>query len=394
MLSSTAGVGSNYPVAAVRDAFSAATQGTLNVNNGTVRYSAVAKLMSMRQIPDAATGSLATLQTWEVTGTGSVGGVGSATLEVSATLERNDTPLFSYAAFATDTGCQALEFGGDSHTDSYDSASYGGSGAPSTSDFGGDVGTNGNLEGFGSTQLHGTLSSPRTGVGTCSSGNVTALDGNLSQVSGGLISLSQTVPYPTPPTPNPLPPQTSDSFTKAGGCPAGASYCTVSSNGATITPPSASTKVTLGNVSVGNQAELHLAAGIYVVNSLSFGAQGTIIVDGPGPVIFQVAGQNQDTPIDFTGGSFVNSNYDSNKFQIFYGGTGEIKMVGGSGAAGVVYAPQAEVNLIGNSGFYGALIGKTVSDLGNAGVHYDRNLRNGGVTVGNPMLQSFTWKNY
>jgi hypothetical protein len=69
-------------------------------------------------------------------------------------------------------------------------------------------------------------------------------------------------------------------------------------------------------------------------------------------------------------------------------------MVGGPGGAYSVYAPQASVNLVGTADFYGAIVGKTVSDLGNAAVHYDRNLLNGGVTVGNPMLQSFNWKNY
>src|SRR5437764_1695364 len=44
---------SNYPVAAVRTAYAAAAQGTLNVNDASVAYTAVATLRSMRQITDA-----------------------------------------------------------------------------------------------------------------------------------------------------------------------------------------------------------------------------------------------------------------------------------------------------------------------------------------------------
>src|SRR5262245_22909822 len=137
VLSSNASVASNYPVEAVRTAFSAATQGTLSVDNGTVAYDAVAKLMSMRQITDAFTGSLITLQTWEITGTGSIAGAGSANVEVTATIERQETPIYKYAAFATDNGCDALKFGGGAHTNSYDSSTYGGSGTPTISNSGG-----------------------------------------------------------------------------------------------------------------------------------------------------------------------------------------------------------------------------------------------------------------
>jgi len=398
VLSSDPTVASNYPVAAVRDAFVAATQGTLNVDSGSVAYTAVARLMSMRQINDAFTGLPVTLQTWEITGTGSVGGVGAARLQVSATIERQDTPIYKYAAFATDNGCDALKFGGSAHTDSYDSVAYaasGGVGNPAISASGGNVGTNGNLNEFGNSQIAGTLSTPRSGVGACSAANVTALTGNLAGVTGGIVQLSQAIAYPTPPAPNPLPPTTAISFSKNGGCPAGAgAYCSASANGATFTPPTATTVVTLGNVSANAQAVLHLSAGIYVVNSLSLASQVEIVLDGPGPVIFQIAGVGVATPLDMTGGSLTNATFNPTQLQFVYGGTGNVKLAGGATSAALLYAPQATVTITGNNDFYGAVVAGKVTDMGVAAIHYDRSLQNSATTAGNPMMDEFNWRSY
>jgi len=399
VLSSDPTVASNYPVGAVRDAFAAATQGTLNVDSGSVGYTAVARLMSMRQINDAFTGLPVTLQTWEITGTGSTGsvdGVGAARLQVSATIERQDTPIYKYAAFATDNGCDALKFGGNAHTDSYTSTGYvAGSGNPAISASGGNVGTNGNLDELGNSSIAGTLSTPRSGVGLCSANNVTALTGNLAGVTGGIVQLSQAITYPTPPAPSPLPPTTDMSFSKNGGCPAGAgAYCSASTDGATFTPPSASTVVTLGNVSATAQAVLHLSAGIYVVNSLSLASQVEIVLDGPGPVIFQVAGVGVATPIDMTGGSLTNATFSPTSLQFIYGGTGAVKLAGGSTSAALLYAPQATVTITGNADFYGAVVAGKVTDMGVAAIHYDRSLQNSATTAGNPMMDEFNWKSY
>jgi hypothetical protein len=321
--------------------------------------------------------------------------VGAARLQVSATIERQDTPIYKYAAFATDNGCDALKFGGNAHTDSYDSSTYGGVGTPAISASGGNVGTNGNLNEFGNSQIAGTLSTPRSGVGACSAANVTALTGNLAGVSGGIVQLSQAIAYPTPPAPNPLPPTTAISFSKNGGCPAGAgAYCSASANGATFTPPTATTVVTLGNVSATAQAVLHLSAGIYVVNSLSLASQVEIVLDGPGPVIFQVAGVGVATPLDMTGGSLTNATFSPTQLQFIYGGTGNVKLAGGSTSAALLYAPQATVTITGNADFYGAVVAGKVTDMGTAAIHYDRSLQNSATTAGNPMMDEFNWRSY
>ena len=55
-------------------------------------------------------------------------------------------------------------------------------------DTGGDVGTNGNLTINGSVDVNGNLSTPRTGVGNCTTGNVTACTGCSVTYAAGLDS--------------------------------------------------------------------------------------------------------------------------------------------------------------------------------------------------------------
>ena len=392
VLSSTA-ANSNYPVAAVKDAFAANSKGNLSAGQGTVAYSATATLLSMRQITDVYASALVTLQTWRITGTGSQGGAGSASVDVSVVLEVNEKPAFSYAAFATDSGCGALSFSGGANTDSYDSSVANSWNNPTAS--GGNVGTNGNLSDVGATTvIDGTLSTPRSGVGNCSSGDVTAATSD-ARITGGITQLSQTVTYPTPPPPNPLPPTGVNAFQQNSGCPAGATFCTANAGqGATIHPTDASTIVTLGDVQVNGGAILHLSAGIYVVNSLTLNGNSTIVLDGAGPVVFKVAGVGQTTPIDLTGGSISNTTFDSTAMQFVYGGTGNVKLTGGATSSGLVMAPNASVSLSGGGDFFGAIIAGKVTSTGGASIHYDRNLQKKGMTVGNPVLDQFTWSSY
>jgi hypothetical protein len=404
VLSSSPDTPSNYPVAAVQDAFSAASQGALSAGVGTVTYTASARLLSMRQITESITGQSATLQTWEITGQGTVPGAGSALVEVSAIVERQARPVYEYAAFAQDNGCDALKFGGGATTNSYDSRLYSGSGTPATDDFGGNVGTNGNLNELGNTTtIHGSLSTPRTGVGSCSNSNVTAL--TLSgdpTLDDGIIQLPQAITWPTPPLPNPLPPTTNAQFQKNSGCVGGlvAPICTGQAGvGATITPNASCAcpnppPIVLGDVSVTGGADLHLGAGTYIVNSLSFAGGSKIIVDS-GPVIFQIVGApNVSTPLDFTGGTAVNETYDPSNLQFIYGGTNNVKLTGGSAMAGLVYAPEASMSFAGSGDFYGAVIAKKVTDMGGAAIHYDRALETEGLTTGNFTMSSFSWRSF
>jgi hypothetical protein len=246
------------------------------------------------------------------------------------------------------------------------------------------------------TTINGSLSTPRSGVGTCSAGNVTALTSTGgATVTDGITQLSQAVSYPTPPDPSPLPPTTNQSFSKNSGCPAGVSYCTAQAGvGETIHPPTATTEVTLGNVNISGGATLHLSAGIYIVNSISMTGSSSIVLDGTGPVIFKVAGVNQTTPIDLTGGTISNSTYQPQALQFLYGGTGNVKLSGGTASSALVYAPNASVSFTGGADFYGAVVAGKITDMGGASIHYDQNLNNSATTAGNPVMEAFNWQSY
>jgi hypothetical protein len=365
----------------------------------------------MRQIADPVNpGSFFTLQTWKITGTGQVDGAGGAEVTVSAVIERGTVPLYQYAAFATDSGCAALKFGGGATTDSYTTEGYNSAGGPPTIDnpaYGGNVGTNGNLTELGSTTVvHGSLSTPRTGVGNCTNNNVTALTSTSgATVDDGIIELPQSVTYPTPATPNPLPPTTNATFNN--GCTAGSSaFCASSPTGLgyaagsyVIDPALSPTPgtVTLGALKVSGGMTLYLKPGTYVIDSLSFTGNSTIALDPTatsGSVVIRVAGQNSTTPIDFTGGSFSNTSYDPTRFQILYGGTKTVKLAGDSASAGLIYTPNASVSFAGGSNIYGAVIAGQVTDMGGATIHYDRRLQNEVQTVGDHTMSSFTWETF
>jgi hypothetical protein len=386
---------SHYPLAAVKTAFAAAANGELDVDDAPVKYKATATLKSMRQISDAFTGNLVTIQTWEVVSQGEITGARNATVEVSSLVERQTTPIYAYAAFATDNGCAALSFNGGATTNSYNSTAPLVGGTPVFSSSSGNVGTNGNLTEVGSTTIiNGSLSTPRTGVGACTAANVTAqtISGG-AQVTYGLNQLSQSVTYPTPPDPNPLPPTTSVGFTQNGGCPAGVSGCTASTDGATLDPSTAGGTISLGNVTTNGSSVVHLKAGTYIVNSVTMNGNSKIVVDS-GPVIIKVAGVGETTPITITGQGLVNSTYNPTDLQFIYGGTGNVTLAGGDQTTGLFYAPNATGKISGGADLYGAIVLNKLTETGGAAIHYDRNLQNSAVTAGNYMLSAFTWKTY
>lgn len=201
VLSGISGVSSNYPDSAVATAFSAAAQGTLATNAsgttsnaamGTVTYAAAAVLLSMQELTVFG-GTKVVVQTWQVVGDGTVPGAIPATVEVSATIERGPTGTFKEAVFATNSGCGAITMAGNEVTDSYDaSAALGSDGKPVISNSGGSVGTNGNLDISGNVTVHGMLDTPRTGVGTCTAGSVTAeTTSGSATVDQGYVSLDR-----------------------------------------------------------------------------------------------------------------------------------------------------------------------------------------------------------
>jgi len=393
VLSADPAKASNYPAGAVVTAFGAAAQGTLSAGS-TVSYAAYATLDSMRMITEYGAAAPRVIQTWHVVATGSLAGARPATVEVESVLERQITAAHAFGVFATKIGCGALEFSGGSVNDSYDSSSMTFSGGvPVTQQNGSSVGTNGNLTVNGNAQVWGTLSTPKTGVGKCKNGAVTALTGGVAQVSDGLIQLPQSLSFPTPDVPSPRPPTgnvnlasaTCVSLSLAGtNCSGAAGSLHLDALGGTLV---------FGDASLNSGATLTLRAGTYNMNSLKVNGNAQIIIE-TGPVFLNIAGVGTTQPLDMMGGSVSNPSYDSTWFQVLYGGTSPITLTGGMAAAMMVYAPNSDVTVAGGGHLYGSVVGSTVKDTGGAQIHYDRRLKNDFMVAGNFMMSSFTWRKY
>jgi hypothetical protein len=247
-------------------------------------------------------------------------------------------------------------------------------------------------------------------------------------VSGSLVQLPAAVSYPTPPLPSPLPGTSSVSVTSgSGACSAlgfndstmPASWCTTSGSGSNqkVTIDSGGATITLPNVSIGSQVTLeitaHSAPAQQVnINSLDLTGGGTIAVKATSAsqsVLIDLVGKNADgtqmaTVMDMggnSGGQFANtssctgcSTFDASMLQFVYSGTGVLSFRGTSSAAATFYAPNATVNFNGTADLYGSILGKTVTNGGNANIHYDRRLSHDFYVEGAPMLSAFSWKKF
>lgn len=439
ILSANSSVTANYPVPATKTAF-AAIAGTLSTGTSTVTYAPYATLVSMEEISAATSvdGVAHTLQTWQITADGTLPvGARTAQVQVTATLDtaKISTPgsALNYGLFATASTCGSITFGGGGETKSYDSSTYTQNGSAPTSSnggllsSGGNVGTNGNLTESGNAIINGTLSTPRVGVGNCSSGNVDALSSSgQAVVTSGVVKLSQPVTFATPSIADPGPPTSNMSISASDTCasitlPAGATCSGASAaTGLTINPNGQT--ITWGDVSLSGGAKMTLRGGTYNVNSISesggstmttslgtvtltvskdFSMSGnSMLTTNTTTLLKVVSTSTSNTPVDFSGGTVSNPSYLPTRFQITYGGTKDMKLSGGSAFASVVYAPNSAIDLQGGSGFYGEMVGNTIKNSGGTTIYYDRNLANSGLfstpqfMPGNPMMSAFSWKTF
>src|SRR6266404_3969883 len=419
----------NYPVSSTKTAFNTATQKSLTAGNNNVAYTVSAELLSMRQILECQNLQPLTAQLWKLTSHGDIAGVRNSEVEVSALLESHVTPCYNYAGFATGSGCGSISFNGGGTIDSYDSGSLALSGGnPVTQTYEGNLGSNGNVNTAAHTVINGTFSSPDTGVGACSAGNVDALSGNTTSVTGcgtsptnclpapGLIKLPQAVALVTPviPTTVALP---ATNITNAG-VPATLTPCGTNCDGTTnVSGNYGNISISGGNNNVATfvpaqvvvNGVLVCVPGTYYVNSISLAGNASIAIGpcpgtgtGPGnpavyqPVIINVVGNAQATPLDIGGNGISNNTFNSTLLQIQYAGTGTINLHGNGQSTAVLYAPNAGINFTGNANWYGSVIGKTINSNGNASVsiHYDRALQKNLMTVGNWTMDTFTWSKF
>src|SRR6266851_1998839 len=340
---STTLANSNYPNAAVAGDFAAKVPGTLTQGFGAVSYTASARLLSIRQVQLAGVSGPAAfkiIQTWQIIADGNIKSVRNAQVEVSAVLEQQGMPLFMYAAFATNDNCGALDFSGGATTNSYDSAAPVNpvTGTPVIMNAYGNVGSNGNLNENGSgTTIYGSMSTPRSGVGKCAQGGVTAwTDNGNAVVTGGFKLLPQPVTYATP-----------------------------------VDPPPNSNNIS------GTQT-----LGPCVASPCTYGD-------------INITGNGQSTAVDLTGGGMINPSYDPSLLQINYAGSGTISLKGSATSSAVVNAPNATISFNSAGGaWYGAVIGAYIKDAGGVTLSYDRHLQKKLYNVSNYMLDSFSWSKY
>lgn len=268
---------------------------------------------------------------------------------VQAEVAQYPGSAFQYGLFATGTGCGAVSLGGGATTDSFNSSL--GTYNQTKVSTGGDVGSNGNVQISGGSTIGGSVGSPITPsvVGACP-GAPLSINGN----SGGLVNLpgNQIDPINSIAIPTPTVPSTSGPDQR---------------NPATLSAGN------YGNITLTNHTTLVLNGGTYNINSISISGQATIVINNP--VILNVQGTGQNTPIDLEGGSVTNNTGLAADMQINYAGTGTVKIAGGAATYLVVDAPNANVALVGNTAIYGAIVGNTISDQGGAAFHYDSSVK-------------------
>jgi Tfp pilus assembly protein PilX len=422
-------ISANYPIALTLTNFNTASQGSLTAGNNTVNYSVSAELLVMRQVRECQNLQNLTAQLWKLTSHGDITAVRTAEVEVSALLESHVLPCYNYAGFATGNGCGSISFAGGGTIDSYNSTpgimTLSG-GTPVTQTYEGNLGSNGNVNTASNTTINGTFASPDTGVGACGGGGgVDALSGNTTAVTGcstattcipapGLVKLPQTVTMVTPQIPTTVPPPAQSIGN--GDVPLTLTPCTgvCPANGANngnygdivISGSSSSIATFVPAVVAGT-----CVPGIYYVNSISLAGNASIAIGpcpgtGPGsnppvaavymPIIINVVGSGQSTPLDLGGNGIANSTFNSTLLQIQYAGTGAINLHGNGSSSAVLYAPNSPITFSGNANWYGSVIGKTIQSNGGASVsiHYDRALQQNLMTVGNWTLDTFTWSKY
>jgi Tfp pilus assembly protein PilX len=386
VLSAVSGVASNYSVASVQTAFNTAlsSQKLPGLTNAT--YSTYATLLSMTPV-SAFGGGSSYLQTWQITSQGTITGVRNAQVQVVQTLNRGTSSILSYGVFATSAACGAITFTNGATTNSFNSSA--GTYAATETASGGNIGTNGNFSETGGVVINGSLSTPKSGTGACSSASPDALTtSGGSSVTGGEIALSAAVSMPTPSAPSPTPPTTAANVPSSGGCGGVAGCSTIVAYSSLAFAPGQ-----YGNINTSNGITVHLSAGTYNINSLTM-AGGTSLVLDSTPVVINIAGTGVGTALSLSGGALDNSGGVPANLQFVYGGSDAIALAGGTGSYAVVYAPNAPVTMSNGADWYGAIVGSTINNSGGTAVHFDRAITNSLVQLGNYVASTFSWSKY
>ena len=221
-----------------------------------------------------------------------------------AALGQFSPPPFNYAAYATGTGCGAINMSGGAYTDSFDSSK--GSYQQTKQATGGNVGVSGNINLSGSATINGTISALNVNVGNCHQGTPGITLSGTAHATGGYVRLSGPPSFPNPP---PVIPGSKDySFSK----------------NASLAPGS------YHNITVSGGTTVALSAGTYNVNSIVLSGNSILSFNGAGQVVIKVAGNGASRPLNFSGGSISNTSRVALNFQLIYSGSQPSTLSGGA----------------------------------------------------------------
>src|SRR5258708_12974074 len=101
-----------------------------------------------------------------------------------------------------------------------------------------------------------------------------------------------------------------------------------------------------GDISLGSKDVLTLTPGVYNINSISESGQSQVAIAADpitglyGPVIINVTGNNQSSPINLSGNGISTPTLDPSLMQFIYAGTGTITIVANSPSAPLFYTPN------------------------------------------------------
>ena len=282
-------------------------------------------------------------------------------------VETPKVPANSYGAFATDDTCGAIHFDGNVTINSYDSTRLSRGATDRRCEqrrrrWHERQPLDRRQRGRGGQPVHAAHRRGRLRGGR---GERLDRDGH-ADVAGSVVQLPTDVTYPPPPVPayNTMP--LADHQLRRGRMRAlGLTLPTAPCSGYDVMIDGHGATLSLPSVTLTGQTNIVLVATTPSRSTTSTASRwpavdrerkATIPTQG---VLVNVVGKNTDgtdiaMPIDFVGRLFRRgerlrrcSNYDASILQFVYGGTGEIKMKGNSGAAATFYAPNAQWNSAG-----------------------------------------------
>lgn len=265
---------------------------------------------------------------------------------------------WNYAAFAY----ESLDLTGNAMTDSFTSAGGGtyattriGFGHPDAFTKGGHIGTNAiagaSVDFSGqNAQVGGRIDIGRNGAeGSVVSGTAGV---NFGSGPDAVQTLSTNVAKP----PVVIPSLPGGTFSTVGTLPSGFKY---------------------GNIQVSGSNVVTLGSGIYVFDGLKLSGQAKLVLAPGANAEVYITGNNNGS-LDLSGQGVANAGGIAKNLTIFGGPnlTSEISVTGNASAYYRVYAPDTPIKIAGNGDIFGSIVGKTIRNVGNAKIHYDRDMSN------------------